>query len=163
MYCARMFVVAPVIMALVSCAHNPDSDEEPPLLLEEPGEGREASAGPVADNSRCYVCHMNYEEEELVVSHARANVGCERCHGESDAHCGDEGNVTPPDIIYPKEKINPSCLMCHPKNKLSGVHRGVLADIAADRTYCTDCHGEHRLVFRTVRWNKATGKVLEQK
>jgi len=143
-------------VALMSCTHNPESDEEPPLLLEEPNEG------PVADNSRCHVCHINYEEEELAVSHARADVGCEACHGESNAHCGDEANITPPDIMYPREKINPFCLTCHPRNELSDVHKGILADIATDQAYCTDCHGEHRLSYRTQRWDKATGKLIDE-
>jgi hypothetical protein len=25
---------------------------------------------------------------------------------------------------------------------------------------CTDCHGEHRLKNRTVRWNKTTGDLI---
>ena len=25
---------------------------------------------------------------------------------------------------------------------------------------CTDCHGDHRLRLRTVRWDKKTGKLL---
>lgn len=133
------------------------------MLLEEPGEGQGASSppgGPVADNSRCHVCHMNYEVEELAVQHARADVGCEDCHGDSTPHCSDEDNITPPDIMYPKERINASCLKCHPSEKLSDVHEPVLAGAATEESYCTDCHGEHRLAYRTRVWDKASGKLL---
>ena len=136
-----LFVVVAAIMAIVACREQ--IVEDPPLLLED------AKAGPVADNSRCHVCHINYEEEELAVVHARANISCEQCHGSSDAHCGDEDNITPPDVMYPQEKINGFCKDCHPDSKLSG-----------DKKYCTDCHGEHRLGYRTRRWDKTTGKLI---
>jgi len=150
-------------VAIISCNQNPQVEEEPPLLLEEPDETLASlppPKGPVADNSRCHVCHINYEDEVLAVVHARANIGCEDCHGESTPHCSDEDNITPPDIMYAREKINPFCLECHPNDKLGDVHKGVLADIATDQTYCTDCHGEHRLGYRTRHWDKATGDLL---
>jgi hypothetical protein len=154
--------------ALVVGCHLVRRDTEPPLLLEEPGDAKEASPkpkGPVADNTRCYVCHMNYEDEELAVGHARANVGCEACHGPSDAHCNDENNITPPDKMFPKHKISPSCMSCHPKSKLAkkDAHKLVLAGTATKKKLCTDCHGEHRLERRTVRWDKTTGKLLPEK
>jgi hypothetical protein len=125
---------------------------EPPLLLEEGPAAEELSspAGPAADNSRCHVCHINYEDEALSITHARANVGCEECHGASDAHCSDEDNITPPDIMYPAHNINSFCQSCHPTGKLSG-----------GKKYCTDCHGEHRLAHRTRKWDKATGNLVE--
>jgi hypothetical protein len=146
------------------------SHEEPPLLLEEPPLLLEEvstpelppAEGPVADNSRCHVCHMNYAEEELAVRHARANIGCEQCHGACDAHCSDEDNVTPPDVMYPRAKINSSCMMCHPREEIEiEPHEPILAGTAAENKYCTDCHGEHRLGYRTRRWDKETGKLLE--
>jgi hypothetical protein len=90
------------------------ADDEPPLLLDEPpllldnGNDEELPPpeGPVADNSRCHVCHINYADEKLAVRHARANISCEQCHGTSDAHCSDEDNITPPDIMFPLQKIN---------------------------------------------------------
>lgn len=160
--CVRLLLLTPVVIALVSCTHNPRGDEGRPPLLEQPKESKEpppSSKGAAADNSWCHVCHINYAEEELAVAHLRANVGCASCHGDSYAHRGDEANVTPPEIMYPKERINPSCLKCHAPEKLSDVHRPVLARTAEEK-YCTDCHGEHRLAHRTVRWDKATGKLL---
>ncbi len=100
---------------------------------------------------------MNLGQEELVVTHARVNVGCARCHGQSDAHIADEswasgGNGTAPDIMYPRAKINAFCLACHPKAKLADeAHREVLADTIG-KSVCTDCHGKHHLAQRKCKW-----------
>ncbi|MHC4753213.1 MAG: multiheme c-type cytochrome [Planctomycetota bacterium] len=149
-YCLSTVVSAIVAFGLVACKEQ--KKQELPLLLEEVSVTEELNlpTGPVADNNRCHVCHMNYEDEELALMHARANVGCEQCHGASDAHCSDEDNITPPDIMYPSHKINSSCKSCHPMGKLSG-----------GKKYCTDCHGEHRLSYRTRKWDKATGELIE--
>ena len=62
-----------------------------PLLLEGPAqkeaekESEEEPAGPVADNGACFVCHANFQEEPMAVLHAKANVGCVKCHGASVA------------------------------------------------------------------------------
>jgi len=137
--------------------------EKPPVLLSrhaEAPEGSSVSLTASADNSRCYVCHINYDGEELVADHAIANIGCEKCHGFSYAHCNDEANVTPPDTMYAREKVNPSCLSCHPAEKLTDVHKPVLTGTAEEK-YCTDCHGQHRLPRRSHRWDKTTGKLLK--
>ncbi len=127
-----------------------------PLLLEdEPASG--ASKEPAADNSRCFVCHANYMTEDLVTKHANANVSCVPCHGASDGHIADEswasgGNGTAPDRMYTKDKINSSCIACHPKEKIdTPPHMGILADLAGPKV-CTDCHGNHRLPQRRCRW-----------
>lgn len=141
-------------------------DEEPLLLLDdaEPLEDLDPPTGPVADNSRCHVCHMNYEVEELAVQHACADIGCVKCHGPSEKHCADEDSLIPPEIMYSMAKINTSCMAiaCHPKNEIDDPnHRTALDDLAANKTYCTNCHGEHILSHRTRRWHKTTGKLLE--
>ena len=129
-------------------------DDEPPLLLED-GPDAEPTAG--ADNSRCFVCHINYAQEDIAVIHARANIGCNNCHGESDEHIADEswasgGNGTAPDIMYPRPKINPFCMDCHPKDKIDAIqHKPLFADTAQEK-YCTDCHGSHRLTRRKCKW-----------
>ena len=131
-------------------------DEEPPLLLD----GNEESAapkGPVADNSRCHVCHLNYAREELAVQHARANIGCADCHGNCDEHIADESwawgeNGTPPGIMYPRPKINPFCLNCHPKDKIPAAEHKALFAGTSKKKYCTDCHGAHRLPKRKCKW-----------
>ncbi len=119
--------------------------------------------GPVADNSRCHVCHINFEEEDLAVVHARANIGCVSCHGDSSAHSSDEDNVTAPDIMYPRPKLNAACMKCHGRAKLSVVHQSVLAGKDPKNKYCIDCHGEHRVNHRTKNWDKETGKLLPLK
>ncbi|HUT13605.1 MAG TPA: hypothetical protein VMY42_24165 [Thermoguttaceae bacterium] len=131
-------------------------DDDPPLLLDDdptgPGERK-----PVADNSRCHHCHLNYADEDLVVQHAEANISCADCHGNCDEHIADEswasgGNGTPPEKMYPREKINPLCVDCHPKEELGKLeHQRFLAGTAGEK-YCTDCHGDHRLGERTCKW-----------
>ena len=128
--------------------------DEPPLLLEDAGSGTDTTG---ADNERCHVCHLNYAVEELAVTHARAGVGCEQCHGASNAHCSDEDNITPPDIMFATAAINPACRECH--TELSAdEHEEILAGTAG--TYCTDCHGEHRLTHRTRRWDRTTRALV---
>jgi hypothetical protein len=164
-----MFVLATIVFAIVACEQQVKEKQEKPLLLEEkpllleepPLLLDEEETGPAADNSRCHVCHINYSEEALAVTHARANISCEQCHGSSDAHCGDEDNITPPDIMYAAEKIRPFCMHCHTKEKIDiAVHKKVLSDTSA-KGICTNCHGEHRLGYRTRKWDKTTGKLIQ--
>lgn len=144
-------MLATIVVVIVACEQQVKEKQEQPLLLEDPPLLLEdEETGPVADNSRCHVCHINYDDEVLAVTHARANVSCEQCHGACDAHCSDEDNITPPDIMYPPEKINDFCKSCHPKAKLG-----------EGKKFCTDCHGEHRLSYRTRKWDKSTGKLIE--
>jgi hypothetical protein len=132
-------------------------DKDAPRLLNAgPPKPKAPAMGPVADNSACYVCHVNYEHESLVVEHARENVGCVKCHGESIAHRNDEDNITPPDIMFPTEAIDRNCVQCHethdaPARKVLArwQERCPLKENPEDLV-CTDCHGEHRLRFRTV-------------
>ncbi len=127
-----------------------------PLLLEDEPTGG-ASNGPAADNSRCFVCHVNYMQEKLATTHANANLGCAVCHGPSDAHIADEswasgGNGTAPDRMYTRDKINASCMACHSKDKIdTPQHMAVLADTEGKKV-CTDCHGSHRLPQRRCKW-----------
>lgn len=130
-------------------------DEEPLLLLDDDSDGEQPD-GPQADNSRCFVCHVNYMEEDVAVIHARADIGCADCHGESDEHIADEswasgGNGTAPATMFPKPKIVPFCMGCHPKDKIDTVqHKPLFADMG--KMVCTDCHGKHRLYARKCKW-----------
>jgi len=136
-------------------AESKPAAEAPLLLEDEPTEGTQSDSG--ADNSRCFVCHMNYMAEKLAVAHARAGIGCAQCHGPSDAHIADEswasgGNGTAPDIMYPRDKIDPSCLACHSKEKIdTPQHQTVFANPPGTGV-CTDCHGTHRLPQRRCKW-----------
>jgi hypothetical protein len=136
--------------------------EEEPLLLENeslfPAEAQDGNSPTElsADNRRCHVCHINYAQEDIAVTHARANIGCKDCHGDSDAHIADEswasgGNGTAPDIMYPRPRINPTCMGCHPRDSIdTPQHKPLFA--AADDKVCTDCHGNHRLARRRCKW-----------
>ena len=161
-YCLLMIVLVGASFILVSCKEQTSRepplllgqkvDKEPLLLLEDSNsdENPGIDTGKTADNSRCYVCHINFGQEKLTSMHAKADIGCERCHGASDAHCSDEDNITPPDIMYPAEKINCFCKSCHPN-----------ATLGKGKNYCTECHGEHRLSHRTRKWDKASGELIE--
>jgi hypothetical protein len=115
-----------------------------------------------ASNDRCHVCHINYAEEKLAVTHARRGVGCEKCHGPSDAHCGSEEHEIPPDRMYAKDAVNPACMQCHSTGKLAAQDMHALNRVATPtpKKHCTECHGSHVLPKRHVRWDKATRKLL---
>ena len=152
-------------MTCVACREQMKSESEPePLLLLEEGDSEELdfSAGPMVDNSRCHVCHINYTDEELTLVHARADIGCEDCHGASDAHCSDEDNITPPDTMFAEDKIMAFCMDCHTKEEIDvGVHKLIMDETDPKITHCTACHGEHRLNYRTRRWDKTTGELIK--
>ena len=139
--------------------------------------GQRAEDEPVVANQFCFACHFDFAEEEFGRSHELAGIGCERCHGESMRHRSDEANITPPDLMYPKARINPTCMMCHPRHEINTVpaHKPLLAsaetifdEVVEDSAstheaqYCTDCHAsKHRMKVRMVRWNKATGELIK--
>ncbi|MHC4843406.1 MAG: hypothetical protein ACYTFM_03460 [Planctomycetota bacterium] len=112
----------------------------------------------MADNSNCHVCHMNYINEEIAVTHARVNMSCADCHGKSDAHIDDEswasgGTGTPPEIMYRRNEINPFCSGCHEIVNNNGSHHKILFDSEEGKDKnCIDCHGNHRLARRMLNW-----------
>jgi len=172
-YCSSILILAVVVVTGTACeqtkvkpktetntqpkaSQESTTDYRPPLLLDDnPDIGLPGK--PVADNSRCYVCHLNYAQEKLAVTHARANIGCADCHGDCDAHIADEswtsgGTGTPPGIMYPPDKVNPFCMSCHNKDKIDvEQHKPLFASTAREK-YCTDCHGDHRLAHRRCKW-----------
>ena len=134
-------------------------------------------AEPFVANPYCLACHLDFDEEELALRHEIWGIGCERCHGESFRHRSDEANITPPEIMYPKERINPSCMSCHPRQDIQDRkdHQPILeAGLSSfeeatpsgkyAKKYCTDCHGiKHRLMrVRATTWDKATGAVVRK-
>ncbi|MHC4678778.1 MAG: hypothetical protein ACYTEK_08775 [Planctomycetota bacterium] len=141
----------------------------------EEASGQEAEKEVWVANDFCSACHYGFDEEKLAARHRQAGIGCERCHGESERHRSDEDNVTPPEIMYPKDKINPTCMMCHPRHEIQHAahHKKLLAgaktilDSASEsdghQLYCTTCHArKHRINVRTIQWNKATGELLKE-
>ena len=160
-------VVGVVVMSAVAAPPPLKVDKSAPLLLDEPKEAKPKSKPekPLADNQPCYVCHTNYQEEWLAQEHKKQTIGCVDCHGPSLAHRNDENNTTPPDKMYPAEKIETACKECHsthdaPAKKVVARFQERCPGKELDKVVCTDCHGEHRLKVRTVRWDKHTGKVL---
>jgi len=170
-----VFIVSGLL--LISAASCSFEERRDGADVKEQGEqspaAEQAEPKPFVANLFCIACHGNFEDEGLVVKHKTAGIGCERCHGESQRHRSDEANVTPPEIMYPRAKINPTCMMCHPREDIEHVdeHKVILAGaetVFDEKTpegpekVCTDCHGKsHRMNVRVVRWDKATGKVLE--
>lgn len=155
-------LAALAVLAGPPVASGPPANDQAPLKnQQEPGKKT-----PVADNQACFVCHANYDEEEMADQHAKANVGCTECHGPSTAHRNDENNITPPDRMFPKEAIDPDCVRCHdthdaPARKvIARWQQRSLGNKDPKEMVCTDCHGEHRLAHRTVRWDKKTGKLI---
>lgn len=141
-------------------------DMSEPLLLDDPTEDQAAATQAATENMACFVCHAGYMGEFLAECHAKADVGCVKCHGDSFAHRNDENNTTPPETMYPAEKIDPFCQGCHkahdiPPKKIIARWKEVNID-KSDPSWivCTDCHGEHRMKVRTVIWDKETGKLL---
>lgn len=155
-----MVILVAAGLLTVGCARPPAAqtalDNEPLLLLDDSTDVvQSVDAG--ADNSRCFVCHVNYMQEVIAASHARANIGCKDCHGESDAHIADEswawgGTGTAPDVMYLRAKINAACMTCHSKQKIQTEEHQVLFASTAGTKVCTDCHGSHRLTGRKCNW-----------
>ncbi|MCX6898376.1 MAG: cytochrome c3 family protein [Verrucomicrobia bacterium] len=116
-----------------------------------------------ADNSYCYVCHANFQTEELARSHQKHGVGCATCHGESDRHSADEDGLTPPEIMFVMGKILDGCSTCHDVTKLRVLkeHEAAFTRDPAKLKVCTNCHGSHRMAVRTRQWDKTTGKLIK--
>lgn len=144
---------------------NP-AEEEPLLLHDEPllldDESLLPDKEPVegdffSENTRCYVCHINYQREAITVTHGGVGIGCRDCHGDSEEHIADEswasgGPGTAPDRMFPPDRINPFCMTCHAKEKIDGPQHASVFVEGEGRKVCTDCHGEHRLGTRKCKW-----------
>jgi len=140
-----------------------------PDLLEEGLPAAEKKEELDVDNSSCYVCHGNYDGEELVVTHGKEGVGCIDCHGKSLAHRDDEDNITPRDKMYSLAKVDGMCGECHvmhdaPARKvIERWQQRCPAKTDPKKIVCTDCHFAHLLAFRTVWLDKETGKLIIRK
>jgi len=169
------FVASGLLALTASCCFEKRIED---VSVEKPAAGepveQEVVEKTFTANEFCAACHYAFDEEELARTHQKAGIGCERCHGESERHRSDEDNVTPPEIMYPRNKIIPTCMMCHPRHEIEqvGPHKQLLAgaktifdsdsQTKGRQMYCTTCHAkEHRINVRTIRWNKATGELLE--
>ena len=182
---AVVFIVGSLLLVFAaSCSleertavHSDQTQVEMVVVEQETAEesAEEAEKEVFVANVFCSACHYGFDDEELADAHRKAGIGCERCHGESERHRSDEENVTPPEIMYPVAKINPTCMMCHPRHEIkhNPAHGILLAgaktifdsdsEDAGPQMYCTTCHAkEHRINVRTIRWDKATGELLDE-
>jgi len=138
-------------------------DTSAPLLLDEPTEEEEAFAvaatQAAAENTACFVCHANYRGEFLADCHAKANVGCINCHGDSFAHRNDENNTTPPETMYSAEKIDPFCQECHDAHDISAkkiIARWIKQKVKKPDAMCEGCHEDDDVPPEKVvaRWKE---------
>jgi len=117
-----------------------------------------------ADNSFCFVCHINYQTESFAEAHRAVGVGCIACHGDSREHEKDEDHRASPDVMYAKAQVNSMCTTeeCHGEEAVKALvgHRPFYAGAEPKRQRCTDCHGTHRMTERVRRWDKETGKLI---
>lgn len=111
-----------------------------------------------ADNSICFVCHLELQKEQLTVSHQAENIGCVRCHGSSADHMHDEMLMTKPDQLFGRQEVDAMCGKCHeePHKEKAKEVKAFLDQwrgkdrpngrVVSDRSICTDCHGTHNIV-----------------
>lgn len=166
------FIVSSLLVFTASCSFEKKTPgDSTSKQVKEQSAKQKAKKEFFVANQFCSACHYGFGNEELARTHERAGIGCERCHGESERHRSDEDNVTPPELMYTKERINPTCMMCHPRAEIKHVssHKSLLAgaetifDKSTNQKNCTDCHAkDHRINVRTIRWNKATGELLDK-
>ena len=154
-------VLAILFVCMAGCKSNDTPISKPAAVKSSFLPPKIAKAVDPVDNSRCHVCHINYYDELLAAGHAKKGVSCEACHGPSNAHCGDENNITAPDKMYGPETIDLGCANCHDFLSLTASNHGLyLVHELPDKKFCVDCHGKHKLPFRNRKWDKTTGKLL---
>jgi len=127
---------------------------------EKPSKKKDAKlydSGYLEDNDSCLVCHIDFEKEKIVAEHLEHGVTCAGCHGDSEAHRGDEWNVVRPDVIWGRAEIDDFCKQCHAKHKKSKAYdafvakwidrRRVTGRYVTKDSVCTDCHGRHAIII----------------
>lgn len=157
---AAMLAVVAMLVVPSALAVGPDAREDPAggeqATVEEPEDA--------ADNSFCYVCHVNWKKEPFVEKHRLKGVSCCDCHGDSDDHMDDEEGNVAPEIMISKDEINASCMKkCHTVDKLVGPvdHAPYIFSKNEKLKLCTECHKGHQLDKRTRVWDQETGELVE--
>ncbi len=131
-------------------AAMPDTEPRPDVRLYDSGD--------MEDNQSCLVCHLDLEEEKISAVHLeKADMTCASCHGDSEAHRGDEWNIIRPDVIWGRAEMEPFCKQCHPKHKKSKAYDEFLTKWLDQRrptgrwvkedSPCLDCHGSHAVII----------------
>ncbi len=180
-YCLLLtiFVIVALSSWRLAAAEDPPKKELPPLVVDTDSPlmldnaakkqkqiPQEDVSPSVAENAACFVCHENFSEEPLVTMHAKDGVGCVDCHGKSFAHRNDENNTTPPDVMFPRAKIDEGCVSCHDTHDapaalvIERLRQRVPRASTSQDIVCTQCHGFHKLDHRTVVWDRTTRQLL---
>ncbi len=172
LWLALIIPLAVGVVTLLSCAPASDSqtasgppplvvDTSEPLLLDAPTKGQAATeiTAAATENMACFVCHGNYRGEFLAERHAKANVGCTNCHGDSFAHRNDENNTTPPETMYSAEKIDPFCQGCHESHDVSAkkiIAAWMKEKVKKPNATCEGCHKDDDVPPEKVvaRWKE---------
>ena len=113
-------------------------------------------SGYAKDNSSCLTCHADFKRELLCSVHLKAKITCAACHGDSEAHRGDEFNIIPPDVLWGRAEMAAFCKQCHKRHEHPEAVRKFRLKWQDKRrpngrlvqtdSVCTDCHGNHAVV-----------------
>jgi len=111
----------------------------------------------IDNNDSCLVCHLDFKKEIISATHLKHDITCAACHGDSEAHRGDEWNVVRPDVLWGRAEIRGFCMQCHPKHEKSKAYDAFVAEWMDKRRVtgryvskdlvCTDCHGKHAIII----------------
>ncbi len=118
-------------------------------------------------NDDCKVCHIDFANEKLSVTHLEHKISCAKCHGPSVEHMHDEQGMTEADIKYGRSEVKPFCRTCHGEHKhpekvaafrkeWEGKTRPNGRSVTAG-SVCTDCHGKHVVLKETRRVTAPAG------
>lgn len=103
----------------------------------------DTEAQAAAKNEECFVCHIDYEREELTLTHQAQGVSCATCHGPSVAHIDDEDRKTAPDHIIAHHRVASFCRGCH--TDIGEACPSAEPPERGREQACTECHGKHQL------------------
>jgi len=126
---------------------NPRFNADKPLRFD---------SGYLEDNSSCMVCHIDFQEELIALTHEEQGITCAACHGDSLTHMVYKYNITLPDVIWGRADIDHFCMQCHEKHEDPAAVEKFRAEWLSKRrpngrfimkdSVCTDCHGNHAIV-----------------
>jgi len=136
--------------------------------LADESEQQQAADQELIGNSKCYVCHLSLQTEEITTSHLQMDITCDGCHGPSVEHMHDEMLMTEPDLLFGRQEVDKMCSdpTCHAPGgdrRVYGFqdHKDPEAveeffkkwlgrtrpngRTVTHNSVCTDCHGTHNL------------------
>lgn len=152
------------VTAAGAAGERKPAEEGPPRAAD--GHGKRAGkhghaklydSGYMEDNQSCMVCHLDFEEEKISAVHLKKGITCAGCHGDSEAHRGDEWNIIRPDVIWGRAEMGPFCKQCHKKHPHGEKYQAFLEKWLDKRrstgrwvtreSVCLDCHGNHAIAI----------------